>query len=204
MFFFQPAGSAQASGASHNSGVTQPAGCSTNISRSIGVIQPAGSTAATNVSEQLVQGVLDNMMGDVTDIVAQAHYHTYEPLPALDKARKEVMRTKTFGPTLNSLQRSYSKLLHETFENEWSSEVYRNVRDLADAIVWKLSVKSQAAAQEGQVLMIKMLEHLQVEFKWEKNVKILEAATDIARIEKANAYKRAKTCEVNLREKRHS
>ena len=52
--------------------------------------------------------------------------------------------------------------------------------------------------------MIKILEHLQVEFKWEKILKILESAADIAGIEKANAYKRAKTCQDNLREKRHS
>ena len=49
-----------------------------------------------------------------------------------------------------------------------------------------------------------MLEHLQVEFKWEKILKILESAADIAGIEKANAYKRAKTCQDNLRQKRHS
>ena len=74
-------------------------------------------------------------MGDVTEIVARAHYHSDEPLPALNKARKEEMRSKSFGPTLNSLQRAYSKLLHETFENEWSSEISDNVQDLAAAIV---------------------------------------------------------------------
>ena len=78
------------------------------------------------------------------------------------------MRSKSFGPTINSLQRAYSKPLHETFENEWSSEISSNVRDLADAIVWKLSVKSNAAAEEGEELMVKMLEHLQDEFTWEK------------------------------------
>ena len=163
----QPAGSAQASGASRDSGVS-------NL-----LAQPrSGSEAATNVSEQLVQGVLDKVMGDVTEIVARAHYKlwhgriSYEPLPrfapALNKARKEEMRSKSFGPTINTLQRAYSKLLHENFENEWSSEISGNVRDLAAAIVWKLSVKSEEAAEEGKELMIKMLEHLQVEFKWEK------------------------------------
>ena len=143
-------------------------------------------------------------MRDVTEIVARAHYRSYEPLPVLNKARKEEMRSKSFGPTINSLQRAYSKLLHENFENEWSSEISGNVRDLAAAIVWKLSVKSEEAAEEGQELMIKMLEHLQVEFKWEKILKILESAADIAGIEKANAYKRANTCHGNLQEKRHN
>ena len=184
----QPAGSAQASGASRDSGVTQP----------------AGSEAATNVSEQLVEGVLDKLMGDVKEIVAQAYYHTDEQLPALNKARKEKMRSKAFGPTLNSLQRAYSKLLHETFENEWSSEISSNVWDLSKAITWKLSVKSEEAADEGQEIMIKMLEHLMLEFTWEKILKILESAEDIAGNEKANAYKRAKTCQDNLRGLRHS
>ena len=143
-------------------------------------------------------------MGDVTEIVARAHYHSYEPLPALNKARKEEMRSKSFGPIANSLQRAYSKFLHDNFENEWSSEISGNVRDLAAAIEWKLSVKSDEAAEEGMELVRKMLEHLQVEFKWEKILKILESAADIAGIEKANAYKRAKTCQDNLREKRHS
>ena len=143
-------------------------------------------------------------MRDVTEIVARAHYRSYEPLPVLNKARKEEMRSKSFGPTINSLQRAYSKLLHENFENEWSSEISGNVRDLAAAIEWKLSVKSDEAAEEGIELVRKMLEHLQVEFKWEKILKILESAADIAGIEKANAYKRAKTCEHHLRELRHS
>ena len=124
--------------------------------------------AATNVAEQLVQGMLDKAMGDVTEIVARAHYNTFRPLPVLSKARKVEMRGRGFGPTISSLQRAYSKLLHENFENEWSSEIAANVRDLADAIVWKLHVKSNEAAGEGEELMIKMLEHLQVEFKWEK------------------------------------
>ena len=114
------------------------------------------------------------------------------------------MRSKSFEPTINSLQRAYSKLLHDNFENEWSSEISGNVRNLAAAIVWKLSATSEEAAEEGRELMLKMLEHVQVEFKWEKILKILEAAADIAGNEKANAYKRAKTCQDKLREKTHS
>ena len=136
--------------------------------------------------------------------MVKAHRQSFEPLPELDKARKEEMRRKSFGPTLSSLRRAYLKLLHENFENEWSSEISGNVRDLAAAIVWKLNVKSEEAAEEGQELMIKMLEYLQVEFKWEKIMKMLDSAADIAGIEKATAYKRAKTCQDNLREKRHS
>ena len=84
-----------------NSGVSQPAGSSTYVSRSSGVTQPAGVEAPTNVSEQLVQGVLDKLMRDVTEIVVRAHYKSNEPLPELNKARKEEMRNKSFGPTLS-------------------------------------------------------------------------------------------------------
>jgi hypothetical protein len=47
-----------------------------------------------------------------------------------------------------------------------------------------------------------MLEHLQVEFKWEKIVTILESAADIARSEKENAYRHAKISQDQLREVR--
>ena len=44
--------------------------------------------------------------------------------------------------------------------------------------------------------------HLQVEFKWEKTIMILESAAEIARNEKKNAYQRAKTCQDELRDAR--
>ena len=178
----QPAGSAQASGSSRDSGVTQPAGY---------------------VSEQLVQGLLDKLMDDVTEIVAQAHQESLEPLPALDKHRKQEMRSNPLD-LLAKLQRAYSKLLHHTFNNEWSSEIAGSVRNLATAIVSKLIVKSEEAADEGRALIIQMLEHKQVEFKWEKILQILESAADTVGIEKANAYKRAKTWHDNVREERRS
>ena len=112
--------------------------------------------------------MLDKLKGDVTEIVVRAHCKSFEPLPELNKARKEEMRSKSFGPTLSSLQRAYLKLLHENFENEWSSEISGNIRDFAATIVWKLSVKSKEAAEERRELMIEMLEHLQAAFKWEK------------------------------------
>ena len=197
-------GSSTGGGSQHSTATTSLLFADAGFVHDSGVSQPAGSEAVTNVSEQLVQSVLDKVMGDVTEIVARAHSHSYEPRPALNQARKEEMRSKSFGPTINSLQRAYSKLLHENFENQWSSEIAGKVRDLAAAIVWKLSVNAREATEEGRELMIEMLEHLQVEFKWEKNLKILESAADIAGIEKANAYKRAKTCQDNLREMRNS
>ena len=113
----QPAKGARASGASRNSDVSQPACSSTYISCSSGVTQPAGTKIPSNISHPRVQGVLENLMHDVENIVVKAHRKSFEPLPELDKARKEEMRRKSFGPTLSSLQRAYLKLLHENFEN---------------------------------------------------------------------------------------
>ena len=180
----QPAGSAQASGSSRDRRVTQPAGCET----------------ATGCDQQLVQKVLQTLMDYVTKIVAPAHHENLEPLPALDKQWKQEMRSKYFGSILNSLQRAYSKLLHHTFENELPSEIAGSVQNLAAAILWKLSFKSEEAAEEGKELMVQMLEHLQVEFKCEKILKLLERATATVEIEKGNASKRVKTCHDNLQE----
>ena len=71
------------------SGVSRPTGSpqACDAWSDSGVTQPAGSDAAANVSEQLVQGVLDKLMGDVTETVARAHYTSNEPLPELNKAR---------------------------------------------------------------------------------------------------------------------
>ena len=118
----QPAIGAKASGASRNDDVWEPARSSTYISCSSGVTQPAGTKIPSDISDPLVQGVLENLMHDVENVV-KAHRKSFEPLPELNKARKEEMRSKSFGPTLSSLQRAYSKILHENFENEWSSEI---------------------------------------------------------------------------------
>ena len=139
-------------------------------------------------------------MNDMTAIVTTAHKPSGEPRPILDKTRKLQMRSMTFGNSLHSLQRAYSKLLHEAFENEWSSNMAANVRDLADAVVWKLVANCYQDAEEGQRLMQQMLEHLQIEFKWEKIIAILEAAAEVARTNKAESYQNAKACQEQLRE----
>ena len=67
-------------------------------------------------------------------------------------------------------------------------------------MVWKLNGISEKTADEGIQIMHKMLEHLWVEYKWGRIVKILECAMDYAGVQKASAYKRAKTCEAKLLE----
>ena len=167
------------------------------------VEQRAGSEVVTDVSEQLVQGVLIKVMGDVTTIVAGTHSHIDKQRTAFNQARWEEMSSKSFGPTINQLQRAYFQLLHENFENRWCSEIAGDVKDLAETLVWKLSMNAKVATQEGPALLINMFELMQIIFKWEKNLEILEAAVDIARVEKANAYQLAKTFQDKLRNMRH-
>ena len=168
------------------------------------VSQPAGSEVVTDVSEQLVRGVLIKVMGDVTTIVARAHSHIDKKRCAFNQAREEEMSSKFFGPTIDSLQRAYVQLMCENFENQWCSEIAGDVRDLAETIVWKLSMNARDATKEGPALLINMLELQRVIFKWDKNLEILEAAVEIARVEKANASQLAKTCQDNLRNMTHT
>jgi hypothetical protein len=161
-----------------------------------------GASSSNDNSFSILQAsVLESLMSDMTVITIAAHEPCLEPRPAQDKTRKLEMRSGSFGSALNSLQRAYSKLLHEAFENEASPKVSANVRNLADAVAWKLQANcSHEDAEEGKRLMHQMLAHLQVEFKWEKISTILEAAAEVARTEKSNAYRDAKACQDQLRD----
>ena len=147
---------------------------------------------------QLVQdNLLDQMMNDVTAIIAAAHKPTGKPRSTQGK---NWTAQKGFASTVNSLQRAYSKMLHETFDNECSSDVSVSVRSLADAVTSKLQAHCPGDAEEGTLLMKKMLEHLKIEFKWDKIAGLLEAAAEEARRKKQECYWHAKACEEELRE----
>ena len=127
----QPVGRAQASGASRDSGVTQPAGSSTNISRSSSVTQPAASEAATNVSEQLIQDVLDKLMADVTEIVAQASERLWSYLPShgqLFPPLETMLCHEVFHPFRGDKDRGAEFEFHESKTFPW------NWRDLVASL----------------------------------------------------------------------
>jgi len=159
---------------------------------------------ATSALSILEADLLEKLMEDMTTIVATAHQASREPRPVRDKAWKLAVRSKAFATTINSLQRAYAKMLHEATEDEWSSDLAASVRDLADAVVWKLEVNCPGDAAEGKRLMKKMLEHLQVEFIWGKRIAILEAAAEVARTKKADSYRDAQACQKQLREIRRT
>ena len=160
---------------------------------------------AVSFDDVMVANMLRQLKDEITPIMKNAHQHSFEPRPAMNKARKIEMRRAAFGTTLIALQWAYSKLLHETFESQWSSEVAANVRNLADAVVWKLTTNcKESAVVDVKGLIVEMLEHLLDEFKWEKILKIVESAADVARTEKAKAYQETRACQNQLRATRNS
>ena len=138
-------------------------------------------------------------MNDITAMTSQFHKPSSEPRPPLNKTRKLEMRFSSFGSSLNSLQRAYSKLMDQGFENKQTEPLAANVRNLADALFWKLEANCHEDAEEGKYLVHEMLEHLQVEFKWQKIAQFLEAAAEVARSHKADSYENAKTCQELIR-----
>ena len=166
-----------------------------------------GHPADSNV-HILQKDLLKMLMGSITDIVQPAHRTSEEARPVMDKERKAEMREKAFASTLGTLQRAYSKLLHEAFAGEWTEDMKLTVRDLADGIVWKLSANAKMnnnkQVETGKILLERMLEHLQVEFTWEKTISVPEEADDVARNEKATAYSKAKLCLEQLKEIRRT
>ena len=79
------------------------------------------------------------------------------------------------------------------------------MRNFAETLIWKLTRNSkESRVVEVQGLIVKMLEHLQDEFKWEKIIEIGESVADVARIEKAKAHQEARACQNQLRATRNS
>ena len=156
--------------------------------------QPASRSAAqpavqpeTNdysVQIELKEEVLETLMEHMNAIMVLAHKATSEPRAPLDKKRKLEMREKAFGTTLNSLERTYTKLLHETVDNEWADSIAAKVRDLGDSMKWKLRNHCADSAEEACELLEEVMQHWQTEFKWAKIISILEEAIDVAWQEK--------------------
>ena len=99
---------------------------------------------------------------------------------------------------ITKLQIAYAKFLDETFYKKRSCILQGKVRELAGDMVWKLNGISEKTADEGIQIMHKMLEHLWVEYKWGRIVKILQCAMDYAGVQKANACRQVKIYENKL------
>ena len=99
---------------------------------------------------------------------------------------------------ITKLQLAYARFLDETFYKKRSCILQGKVRELAGDMVWKLNGISEKTADEGIQIMHKMLEHLWVEYKWGRIVKILECAADYAFVQNASACRQVKICEDKL------
>ena len=183
-------------------GMPQKRSATASGSDSERVVKRGNCQSGDSHPAQLLQSdVLDWMMEHLTAIAIAAHKPIDGPRPTQDKNWKTRMRGQGFGSTVNTLQRAYSKMLHETFDNECPSDVAANVRNLADAVSWKLRANClHEKTEEGTRLLELMLSHLQIEFKWEKIAGILEAAAEVARRKKEESDRNIKTCQDELHE----
>ena len=149
------------------------------------------------LADRLVKGVLGTLKKEVANRISSACYNERESSLSLQHRSSCDLQLDLH---ITKLQLAYARFLDETFYKKWSCIRQGKVRELAGDMVWKLNGISEKTADEGIQIMHKMLEHLWVEYKWGRIVKILECAMDYAGVQKASAYKRAKTCEAKLLE----
>ena len=149
------------------------------------------------LADRLVKGVLGTLKKEVANRISSACYNERGSSLSLQHRSSCDLQLDLH---ITKLQLAYARFLDETFYKKWSCIRQGKVRELAGDMVWKLNGISEKTADEGIQIMHKMLEHLWVEYKWGRIVKILECAMDYAGVQKASAYKRAKTCEAKLLE----
>ena len=72
--------------------------------------------------------------------------------------------------------------------------------DVADQFIQGVIDKLTKEAEKGEELMAKILDHLQVHWKWEEIVRLLNSAVTIAGEEKTKHYRRSKTAQQNAQQ----
>ncbi len=174
----------------------RPAG-SAQESADSGVHKICDVAKPQTLADRLVKGVLGTLKKEVANRISSACYNERESSLSLQHRSSCDLQLDLH---ITKLQLAYARFLDETFYKKWSCTRQGKVRELAGDMVWKLNGISEKTADEGIQIMHKMLEHLWVEYKWGRIVKILECAMDYAGVQKASAYKRAKTCEAKLLE----
>ena len=174
----------------------RPAG-SAQESADSGVHKICDVAKPQTLADRLVKGVLGTLKKEVANRISSACYNERESSLSLQHRSSCDLQLDLH---ITKLQFAYARFLDETFYKKWSCIRQGKVRELAGDMVWKLNGISEKTADEGIQIMHKMLEHLWVEYKWGRIVKILECAMDYAGVQKASAYKRAKTCEAKLLE----
>ena len=148
------------------------------------------------LADRLVKGVLGTLKKEVANRISSACYNERESSLSLQHRSSCDLQLDLH---ITKLQLAYARFLDETFYKKWSCIRQGKVRELAGDMVWKLNGISEKTADEGIQIMHKMLEHLWVEYKWGRIVKILECAMDYAVVQKASACRQVKIFEDKLR-----
>ena len=172
----------------------RPAG-SAQESADSGVHKICDVAKPQTLADRLVKGVLGTLKKEVANRISSACYNERESSLSLHRSSCDLQ----LDLHITKLQLAYARFLDETFYKKWSCIRQGKVRELAGDMVWKLNGISEKTADEGIQIMHKMLEHLWVEYKWGRIVKILECAMDYAVVQKASACRQVKIFEDKLR-----
>ena len=172
----------------------RPAG-SAQESADSGVHKICDVAKPQTLADRLVKGVLGTLKKEVANRISSACYNERESSLSLQHRSSCDLQLDLH---ITKLQLAYARFLDETFYKKWSCIRQGKVRELAGDMVWKLNGISEKTADEGIQIMHKMLEHLWVEYKWGRIVKILQCAMDYAVVQKARACRQVKSFEDKL------
>ncbi len=172
----------------------RPAG-SAQESADSGVHKICDVAKPQTLADRLVKGVLGTLKKEVANRISSACYNERESSLSLQHRSSCDLQLDLH---ITKLQLAYARFLDETFYKKRSCILQGKVRELAGDMVWKLNGISEKTADEGIQIMHKMLEHLWVEYKWGRIVKILQCAADYAVVQKARACREVKICEDKL------
>jgi hypothetical protein len=167
--------------------------CATESNR--GDEHPTADTSLSGLHNKWMQ----TLMEQVTEKLKVAQQKT-TPEP-LNKKRKQDMRQRTFCNTLHTLQMAYTRLLHDTFADNYSPEIAATVRNLTDGVKWKLHTNSPHCETEGTQLLHQLLNQYLEEFQWKKIAEILETATYHAHAEAKKEYEKSRCTEETIRKR---
>ena len=173
----------------------RPAG-SAQESADSGVHKICDVAKPQTLADVLVKRVLGTLKKEVANRISSACYNERESALSMQHTLQRCNLQVDLHIT--KLRLAYARFLDETFYKKRSCILQGKVRELAGDMVWKLNGVSEKTADEGIQIMHKMLEHLWVEYKWGRIVKILQCAADYAFVQRKSACRQVKIFEDKL------
>ena len=110
-------------------------------------------TSGSNKHDHIKRKLVQCLEIKLSQIMVRSHEPITAPCAPWNKKRKLETRERTFGSTMNTLERAYSAMLHEAFNYTVTSGIAQRVRELADNIRWKLHANVPDHEQEGWPLL---------------------------------------------------